>query len=58
MPIYEALAKTPEGLRFADDVFARARAGYHPITTASVAAALAKARNPQAPATPATPPTP
>jgi aminopeptidase N len=52
MPIYEALAKTPEGLQFADQVFARARAGYHPITTASVDAALAKARNPARPASP------
>jgi len=26
----------------AKDVFAQARAGYHPITTASVAAAIAK----------------
>ncbi len=52
MPIYEALAKTPEGLQFADDVFARARAGYHPITTASVAATLAKARHPEKPSTP------
>jgi len=44
MPIYEALVKTPEGLAFAQGVFERARAGYHPITTASVAATLAKAR--------------
>jgi aminopeptidase N len=43
MPIYEALAKTPEGLALAKDSFAEARPGYHPITTASVEAALAKA---------------
>jgi hypothetical protein len=43
MPTYEVLVKTPEGLRFARDVFARARPGYHPITTASVDALLAKA---------------
>jgi aminopeptidase N len=42
MPIYEALAKTPEGLAFARDVFAKARPGYHPITNASVEAELAK----------------
>jgi len=44
MPIYETLVKTPEGLQFAQSVFDRARAGYHPITTASVEATLAKAR--------------
>ncbi len=43
MPIYEALAKTPEGMALARESFERARAGYHPITTASVEAALAKA---------------
>jgi len=43
LPIYEELAKTPEGLAFARDVFERARPGYHPITTTSVEALLAKA---------------
>ncbi len=43
IPIYEELAKTPDGLAFAREVFARARPGYHPITTASVEALLAKA---------------
>ena len=43
MPIYEELVKTPEGLAFAREVFERARPGYHPITTASVEAVLAKA---------------
>lgn len=43
LPIYEELVKTPEGLSFARDVFAKARPGYHPITTASVEAVLAKA---------------
>jgi aminopeptidase N len=42
MPIYEELVKTPEGLAFAQESFARARPGYHPITTASVEALLAK----------------
>ncbi len=46
MPIYEALVKTPEGLKFAEDVFAKARPGYHPITTGSVEATLAKAQSP------------
>ncbi|MFT4197491.1 MAG: M1 family metallopeptidase [Pseudoxanthomonas sp.] len=43
MPIYAELAKTPEGLAFARETFAKARPGYHPITTASVEALLAKA---------------
>ncbi|NUS38199.1 MAG: M1 family metallopeptidase [Lysobacter sp.] len=50
MPTYEALVKTPEGLAFAKDVFAKAKPGYHPITTASVAAAIAKAEKPAQPA--------
>ena len=41
MPTYGALAKTPDGLAFARDVFAKAKPGYHPITTVSVEAALA-----------------
>ena len=40
MPIYQALADSPEGLEFAREVFEQARPGYHPITVASVAAAL------------------
>ena len=42
MPIYEALVKTPEGLAYAKQIFAKARPGYHPITTGSVEALLAK----------------
>lgn len=49
MPIYDALVKTPEGLKFAQDVFAKARPGYHPITTGSVEAAIAKAQAPAEP---------
>ena len=40
MPLYVALAATPEGKEFARAVFAEARPGYHPITAASVEAAL------------------
>jgi leukotriene-A4 hydrolase len=40
MPIYKALAETPQGLSFAREVFAKARPGYHPITFASVEDAL------------------
>ncbi len=42
MPIYEELVKTPEGLAFAKEIFAKARPGSNPITTASVEAVLAK----------------
>lgn len=44
MPTYEALAATPEGLAFAEQVFAMAKPGYHPITTASVEALIAKSK--------------
>ena len=40
VPLYEALAKNPEDLIFAREVFAAAKSGYHPMTTASVAAKL------------------
>ena len=43
MPIYAEMVKTPEGLPAARESFARARAGYHPITTGSVEALLAAA---------------
>lgn len=48
MPIYKELVKTPEGLQFAQEVFAKARPGYHPITTGSVEAAIAEAQKPAA----------
>ena len=41
MPIYQALAGTDAGRAFAREVFARARAGYHPIAVASVESVLA-----------------
>jgi aminopeptidase N len=43
MPTYEELVKTPDGLAFAKDVFAKAKPGYHPITTGSVQETIAKA---------------
>lgn len=43
LPIYAELLKTPEGLAFAKGVFAKAKPGYHPITTASVEDMIAKA---------------
>ena len=45
MPTYDALAKSEEGLAFATQIFAMARPGYHPITSASVETLLARARD-------------
>lgn len=44
MPTYEALVATTDGLEFAKAVFAKARPGYHPITTASVEKVIAEAK--------------
>jgi hypothetical protein len=52
MPIYRALAATPDGLDFARKTFARARPGYHPITATSVEALLAAPPKPPAPPKP------
>jgi leukotriene-A4 hydrolase len=41
MPTYEALAASKEGREFARKVYAEAKPGYHPITRATVEAALA-----------------
>ncbi|MGE3308767.1 MAG: M1 family metallopeptidase [Limisphaerales bacterium] len=41
MSIYQALAKTPEGLAFARGILAKARDSMHPITAGSVEAVLA-----------------
>ncbi len=49
MPIYEALVKTRAGLAFARETFAKARPGYHPITTGSVESTIAKANPAQSP---------
>ena len=40
VPLYEALAKTPDGRAFAREVYAKARPGYHPLTRASIEKAL------------------
>ena len=42
MPTYEALAETEEGRAFAQQVFEKARPGYHPITVGSVEQVLAE----------------
>jgi hypothetical protein len=35
-PLFDELAKTPEGMNRAKEIYAKARSGYHPITQASV----------------------
>lgn len=44
MPTYSELVKTPAGLKLAEETFANAKPGYHPITTDSVEAVIAKAK--------------
>jgi leukotriene A-4 hydrolase/aminopeptidase len=41
-PLYTELAKTPEGLQRANEIYIKARPGYHPITQAAVDAILKK----------------
>ncbi len=41
-PLYEELVKTPEGRQRAEAIFAKAKAGYHPIATATIADILAR----------------
>ena len=43
MPIYAELVKSPDGLTFAKQVFAKAKPAYHPITTGSVEDTISKA---------------
>ena len=43
-PLYKAFVKTPEGLAYAEQVYAKARAGYHPLTQQVVENILAKAK--------------
>jgi aminopeptidase N len=52
LPIYKALVATPDGLAFAEQAFAKAKPGTHPITAGSVQAIIddAKAKAPAAPA--------
>jgi aminopeptidase N len=44
MPTYAALAQTPDGKAFAQKVFDKAKAGYHPITTGSVQQTLSSGK--------------
>ena len=52
LPIYNALVATPDGLAFAEQVFAKAKPGTHPITAGSVEAIIAEARRKQPAAQP------
>ena len=45
LPIYKALVVTPDGLAFAEQAFAKAKPGSHPITAGSVQAILDAAKN-------------
>ena len=44
MPTYGALVQTPQGLAFAEQVYAKAKPGYHPITSGSVEQVIAAAK--------------
>ncbi|WP_462115268.1 M1 family metallopeptidase [Lysobacter xanthus] len=44
MPTYAELVKTPQGLQLAEQVYAKAKAGYHPITSGSVEQVIAEAK--------------
>ena len=43
LPLYKAFARTPEGLAYAQQVYAKAKPGYHPLTQQAVEGILAKA---------------
>ena len=48
VPLYEELAKTPANKVFAEQVFAKAKPGYHPLTQKTVAEKLAATPKPPA----------
>ena len=50
MPTYTALVQTEAGLALAKDVFAKAKPGYHPITTGSVQKVIDEAKPAPTPA--------
>jgi aminopeptidase N len=43
LPLYRAFSKTPDCLAFAEQVYAKAKSGYHPLTQQAVEALFAKA---------------
>ncbi|MDO1528896.1 M1 family metallopeptidase [Fulvimonas sp. R45] len=44
LPVYGAFAKTPDGLAYAEQVYARAKDGYHPLTRQAVERLFARAK--------------
>lgn len=48
LPVYRAFANTPEGLAYAEQVYAKAKDGYHPMTQQAVERLFAKAKQKQA----------
>ncbi len=44
MPLYKALVKTPDGLAYAEKVYATAKAGYHPMTQRAAEHVLEEAK--------------
>lgn len=44
LPLYQAFAATPKGLAFAEQVYAKAKDGYHPLTQRAVLAVFASAK--------------
>lgn len=44
MPTYHELVKTPQGLQLAEQIFAKAKPGYHPITASTVEQVIADAK--------------
>jgi aminopeptidase N len=44
LPLYQAFVRTPEGLAYAGQVYAKAKAGYHPLTQQAVDGIIAKAK--------------
>ncbi|WP_426701795.1 M1 family metallopeptidase [Rhodanobacter sp. Col0626] len=43
-PLYKAFVKTPDGLAYAEQVYAKAKSGYHPLTQQVVEGIIAKAK--------------
>lgn len=46
VPLYRALSQTPEGKAMAKEIYAQARAGYHPLTAASIDRFLGESEKP------------
>ena len=46
-PLYASLAKTPDGLTFARDIYTRARPGYHPLAQSAIDGLLSQREAPK-----------